>query len=172
MKHQFISKIERLDKLKLNHVIVTKPILEMFYNKDVDSSIYNQRFHITVNDSITWRGGSVVLGNSKGYITFSNKRMKEIGVILGDKVTVTLEKDTSEYGFDVPKEWQAALEQDPLAKQRFEALTMGNRRAIIYLIIQFKTVDKRIEKSLFFLENLKRSPQGKTTMRHILGKDF
>jgi hypothetical protein len=49
---------------------------------------------------------------------------------------------------------------------------MGFQRGIIYLVIQIKSSDKKIEKSIFFLENLKRTPKGDETMRHILGKDL
>ena len=172
MKLTFDSKIEHLDKLKLNYITVPKDQLEKSFDKEKDASLYNQRFTIEINKKVSWRGGSVVLGEEKAYITFSKQRMKEAEVDLGDVVAVELEKDNSEYGFDVPQEWIAAIEQDPMAKEMFEELTMGRRRSIIYLVIQYKTVEKRIERSLFFLENLKRSPRGKTTMRHILGKDL
>lgn len=51
-------------------------------------------------------------------------------------------------------------------------MSKGKRRAIIYLVIQLKSSEKRIDKSLFFIENLKRAPIGKETMRHALGKDL
>ena len=172
MKLIFKSKIEHLDKLMLNHITVTTNQLKKTFNDQKDASLYNQRFIIRINNKVSWRGGSVALSGGKAYITFSKQRMKEAEVDLGDLVTVELEKDHSEYGFDVPQEWIVAIEQDPLAKERFDELTMGRRRSIIYLVIQFKTVEKRIDKILFFLENLKRSPRGKTTMRHILGKDL
>ncbi|MFK7786457.1 MAG: hypothetical protein AB8B56_15155, partial [Crocinitomicaceae bacterium] len=63
------------------------------------------------------------------------------------------------------------LKQDPLANERFNALSKGTRRAVIYIVLQLKSSQKRIEKSIFLLENLKRSPE-KPTMRNILGKDL
>ncbi|HIP32236.1 MAG TPA: hypothetical protein EYG86_05705, partial [Crocinitomicaceae bacterium] len=74
------------------------------------------------------------------------------------------------YGFDVPEEFEELLRQDDIARERFESLSMGKRRSIIYLILQVKSSQKRIEKSIFLLENLKRAPVGKETMRHVLGK--
>lgn len=137
-----------------------------------DKLLYNQRFHVTVNGTVTWQGGTVSLGNKAAYITFSKARMKEIGVDVGDTVDVHLEKDTSEYGFTVPEEFEEVLRQDEQANKVFLALPKGTRRAIIYLVLQIKASDKRIEKSIFFLENLKKAPVGKLTMRHILGKDL
>jgi len=90
---------------------------------------------------------------------------------LGDTVTVHLEKNRSEYGFNVPEEFEEVLKQDPLANERFNTSTKGTHRAVIYLVLQIKSSQKRIEKSIFLLENLKRSPE-KPTMRNILGKDL
>ena len=98
--------------------------------------------------------------------------MKELDVHLNDTVDVELKRDFSEYGFDVPEEFTEVLRQDPEGRERFESLTMGKRRAIIYLVIQLKSSQKKIEKTIFFLENLKCAPKGKETMRHVLGKDL
>lgn len=167
----FTSKIEYLDKLRMSYISVTDEVLEQFM-EDGDKLLYNQRFDITVNDQITWQGGTVSLGNNTGYITFSKDRMKKIGVGFGDTVSVHLKKNRSEYGFDVPEEFEEVLKQDSLANERFISLNKGTRRAIIYLVIQVKSSQKRVEKSIFLLENLKRAPQEKVTMRHILGKDL
>ena len=172
MKQSFTSKIELLDKLKLRYITVPKNILEKFWTKEDSGSLFNQRFIITINDSIKWHAGSVSLGDDLAYITISKERMKKLDVDLFDKVNVTLEKDNSEYGFEVPIEFIEVLNQDSEGKQRFESLSMGKRRATIYLEIQIKSSEKRIEKSITILENLKRAPIGKETMRHILGKDL
>ncbi|MDX2360275.1 MAG: YdeI/OmpD-associated family protein [Crocinitomicaceae bacterium] len=171
MQKTFSSKIGYLPKLKLHHLTVSDDTLKIFAEEG-DKSIYNQRFIIAVSSSITWRGGTVSLGNNSAYITFSKERMKQLDVHLDDTITFTLEKDTSKYGFEVPIEFEEVLRQDPHAKQRFERIRMGLQRAVIYQIIQYKSEAKRIEKSIFFLENLKISPEGETTMRHILGKDL
>lgn len=171
MSITFTSKIEHHDKLRLSYISVTDEILQQFMEKG-DKLLYNQRFDVTINDEVTWQGGTVSLGNNTAYITFSKDRMKKAGVELGDTVSVSLEKNRSEYGFDVPEEFQEVLNQDPIANERFSKLTKGTRRAVIYIVIQLKSSQKRIEKSIFLLENLKRAPQDKVTMRHILGKDL
>jgi hypothetical protein len=112
------------------------------------------------------------LGNDTAYITVSTERLKQLKVDLLDTLNVELEQDFSEYGFDDPIEFKEVLNQDTVGKKRFDLLTLGKRRATIYLVIQVKSSDKRIEKSIAILENLKRAPQGKETMRHILGKDL
>jgi len=155
----------------MHYITLDAGILESFAD-DQTKSIYNQRFKVTINDAITWQAGSTSLGNGSAYITFSAARMKKIGVRIGDQVSVQLEKDHSEFGFEVAIELREVLEQDSLAKTRFDALTKGFQRYIIYQVGLYKSYDKRIEKSIFFLENLKRSPENETTMRHILGKEL
>ena len=156
----------------MHHITITEEVLKSFWaDKDKDS-LYNQRFYITINDSITWQGGSMPLGNKSAYIVLSKARMKKLDVHLNDEVKVELKRDFSKYGFDVPEEFTEVLNQDPEGKERFESLTMGTQRAIIYLVVQLKSSNKKIEKSIFFLENLKRAKKGEETMRNALGKDL
>ncbi len=170
MDTPFDSKIEYLEKLKLHYVSISEEILQHFHSDEDKGSVFNQRFQITVNDAISWKAGSVSLGNRTAYITLSKARMIQLGVDPGDTVSVQLKKDTSKYGMDVPEEFTELLNQDDHAKERFESLTMGLQRAVIYVVAQLKSSQKRIDKSVFLMENLKKAPVGKETMRHILGK--
>ena len=88
MQKTFDSKIDYLPKLKLHHVTVSNKILKEFAGEEA-KSIYNQRFIITINNEITWRGGTVSLGNNTAYITLSKERMKSLGAHLGDTVQIT-----------------------------------------------------------------------------------
>lgn len=171
MEAPFKSKIDYLDKLKLHYISISKEILHQYYTEDDTGSLYNQRFEITLNESISWKAGSVSLGENQAYVPVSKARMKKINVDLGDIVSIQLKKDTSKYGMDVPEEFEEFLRQDAHAKKRFESLTMGLQRAVIYVIAQVKSSEKRIDKTLFLMENLKKAPIGKETMRHILGKE-
>ncbi len=170
METQFNSKIDYLEKLKLHYISVSEEILQEHQSEEDSGSLYNQRFQITLNESVTWRAGSVSLGNKFAYITLSKARMKQLQVDVGDTVSVLLRKDTSKYGMDVPEEFEEFLRQDEYAKNRFESLTMGLQRAVIYVVAQLKSSQKRIDKTVFLMENLKKAPVGKETMRHILGK--
>lgn len=168
---KFTSKIHFNPKLRQHFFVVEKNVLEHFYS-DTDDSLYSQRFEITVNNKVNWRGGSMVLGDGASYISISKSRMKTAGAELDDVISIELKKDTSELGMDIPDEFIEVLSQDPNANERFEQLTKGTQRAVIYLVNQLKSSEKRIEKSIFLLENLKKAPKDKATMRHILGKDL
>lgn len=163
----FNSKIGHLTKLKTHYIYVTSDILNQFFEES-DEHKLKQRFHITINYEVRWQEGTTSLGNNLAHIPLSKARMKIIDVQVNDHVSVSLEKDRSDYGFDVPEQFEAVLAKDPNGEKRFLSMSKGKRKAIIYMIIQIKSSEKRIDKSLFFIENLKRAPIGKETMRHLL----
>ena len=167
---RFDSRIGYLEKLKLFYVRIPSEVLLQSKSKK-DKSTINQRFRITLNNDISWLAGSVALHDGDAYITVSKSRMRKLNVDLGSMVLVKLEKDNSEFGIDVPEEFIELLNQDKEANRRFYSLTKGKQRATIYLVTQLKSSDKRIEKSLFLLNNIKNAPEKNTTMRHILGKE-
>lgn len=164
------SEVSFLEKLKLHIISIPFEVLQTSLSKKTCS--FNERVVIKVNDEIEWQAGTMPLGDGMVYVTISKERMKKIGILLGDSVTIQLRPDNSEFGLPIPKEFTIALELDPEAQQRFDTLKKGMQRNIIYQVNQYKTEQTRIDKSLFFLENLKRSENGKTTMRNILGKDL
>lgn len=164
------SEIYYLHSLKLHYLEVSSEALSAL-NDNQEIGKFNQRVIIKVNDKIEWQAGIVALGEGKGYITLSKARMKELGVQLEDKVNFTLTKDHSEYGHEFPLELQEVFTQDPEARSRFTALSPGKQRTLIYYILQVKSSDKRIERSLLFMRNLKACPPGKETMRILFGKE-
>lgn len=165
----FESVVATVDKLRMSCVLIPDDIL-IVLNNGQEKGRYNQRVIIRINDQLEWQGGVVAFGDGYGYVTLSKARMKQLDVVVGENVRVSLSKDHSEYGHEFPIELQEIFRQDTEAKQRFEGLTPGKQRTIIYYILQNKQSDKRIEKSLFYMENLKLAPKGKETMRMIFGK--
>ncbi|MES2587785.1 MAG: YdeI/OmpD-associated family protein [Bacteroidota bacterium] len=164
------SEIFLLEKLKLNYVEVPYEILVQT-KSETDKTIYNQRFIIKVNDSEEWQAGVVSLGNKKGYITVKTAILKKNHLRLGDEVSVTLEKDDSEFGMIVSEELQEVLNQDFEGKQRFDLLPLGKKRYIIYYVNQVKSSDKRIERAVMLITNLKKTAIGKEEFRILLGKE-
>lgn len=164
------STIEYLTKLKLHYIAIPSNVL-LQLNDGEEKGKFNQRVIIEVNNSINWHGGIVALGEGKGYVAISKARMKELNVQLEDVVQIRISKDTSDYGHEIPIELSEVLNQDPEAKYRFDNMTPGKQRVIIYYVLQVKNSDKRIERSLEFANNLKRSTPGKETMRQLFGKE-
>ena len=95
---------------------------------------------------------------SKGnyFLTLGKKLREKLKVDVGDKVTIELAKDESKYGMPMPKEFAEVLRQDPDGKRLFDALSPGNQRLMLKLIVFVKDVDKRIARSLVGIEILKQ----------------
>ena len=166
----FETSIDHLSSLKLHYLVIPSTVLFKL-NGNEESGKFNQRLIVKVNDSISWQAGIVALGEGNGYIAISMARMKKLGVERYDTVHVSLTKDNSEYGQEFPAELVEVLAQDLEAEKRFKELTPGKQRTLIYYILQVKSSDKRIERSLLFMKNLKSLLPGKETMRGLFGKE-
>ena len=159
-----------LEKLKLHYIELSGDTLTLL-NGGEEKGKVNQRVIVKINQQVEWQGGVVALGEGKGYVAVSKARMKELDIHFGDEVSIEFTKDYSEFGHEFPLELNEVLKQDPEAHERFFQLTPGKQRTLIYYILLMKTSDKRIERSLQFMHNLKRCTPGKETMRQLFGKE-
>jgi hypothetical protein len=129
-----------------------------------------QRFVCTVNKDLTWKCGLVSHGAGKAYILLNKKQMQSGKFNVGQVVNVILKKDASKYGMDVPAELKEVFTQDPIGKERFDALAPGKRRYIIYYVNQVKSANLRVERAVRLIGNLKKLPEGKESFTGILAK--
>lgn len=127
------------------------------------------RLICTLNKKISFSAGLMAHGQGAGYIMLSKARMKKAGVTLNKKITIELKLDRSRYGMEMPAELKEILKQDPIGQTRFDALTPGKRRYIIFYVSSVKNTDKRIDRAFRLIENLKALPPGKEPFRKILG---
>jgi len=88
-------------------------------------------------------------------ISFGKRYQKELGVDRTSEFTLQLLENQSKYGVEMPEEFQAVLDSDPMASDGFEALTDGKKRSLIYYISRFKISQTRIDKALIISENIK-----------------
>ncbi|GAB2530167.1 YdeI/OmpD-associated family protein [Rufibacter soli] len=132
---------------------------------------FNVRLLVTVNNTLTYQGGIVALGQGRGYITLTKQRLKQLGLQLGSPVAVSLAKDQSQYGTPVPEELTELFKQDEAGKARFDQLKPGMKRYIIQHVGAVKSSQLRIDRSITLLENLKRLTPGQETFREILGME-
>jgi hypothetical protein len=92
----------------------------------------------------------------EGYFILINKDLvTKLKLAIDEKVQLTIEKDHSEFGHEVPFSFQALLEQDDEGKQYFYQLTKGKQRSLIYLVSKVKNIDSQINKGLAILDHLK-----------------
>lgn len=91
------------------------------------------------------------------FILLGKEVRSKLGLRLGQKVKIQLEKDVSKYGVPMPEELEVMLEQDVDGSRFFEALTPGKQRGLIYLVSKVKSTDSRIKKAMAIMHHLKES---------------
>jgi hypothetical protein len=89
------------------------------------------------------------------FVIVNKQNITKLKLKVGDAVTVIFKKDKTDLQFDMPEEFMEVMATDKEAKKTFDGLTDGNKRGIISLLLKIKSIDKRIEKSLFIAEKLK-----------------
>jgi hypothetical protein len=89
------------------------------------------------------------------YLILNQEIKKKLGLEMGSSIEVIIEKDRSEFGHEVPEEFQVLLDQDEEGNTYFRSLTMGKQRSLIYLVTKVKNSESRMKKSLAILHHLK-----------------
>ena len=69
----------------------------------------------------------------------------------------------------MPEELEEVLKQDPEGKARFNLLSPGKQRNIIYYTSKIKSQNLRVERAWLYINNLKKEVKGKERVPYILG---
>ncbi|AGA79183.1 YdeI/OmpD-associated family protein [Echinicola vietnamensis] len=145
---QFIGTLEKFDsRLWRYHLPVPDDIANAFINGEdrrVICEIGPVRFH-------------AALMKSKDYwfILLNTAFRDKLAIKEGEKMTVCLEKDRSEFGHEMPEELQILLDQDEEGNKHFRALTKGKQRSLVYIVTKVKNTNSRLNKALAIVEHLK-----------------
>lgn len=144
--------IEQLDKRKGGYFFLR-----------IEAGIVNQlpqkratRLLCTLDRTVTYRCGLNHLGDGDFFIILSNKRLKALVKGVGSKVNCLLQKDPSELGADMPEVLEALLAQDNELKTRFERLTDGKKKGLIYSIEKLKDIDKQVKIAVAIINGMPR----------------
>lgn len=160
----FKTHIDKLSYLKTFYLEIPATIVKKI------GGIGKVRLICEVNKALSFQCGLMSLPEGKAYISINSKRMKELGVEMGDSVNVILTEDTSEFGVDVPEELSELFKQDPEGKRRFDLLKPGMQRYILNFVNTVKSPQLRVDKAFTLISNLKNLTPGKETFKEILGK--
>jgi hypothetical protein len=106
------------------------------------------------DDSIKFHAG-VLKKKGVTYLMFSKAKQKEMGVQQGDTLHVEMTEDTSKYQAPMTEELEAVLLSDYEAYEIFESLLPGKQRNIIFSVYNIADSQKRVDKALNAMENLK-----------------
>ena len=162
---RFKSVIGSLSYLSMHYLDIPPAVLKKLTNG------LKSRWICTVNDSLSFQCGMMPLGKGGAFIMLSKKRMKELNVLLNDKVTVELSPDNSEFGMPVPEELVEVFAQDEVAFRRFSNLTPGKQRSIIHYVSGVKNSQSRIDRALKMADRLKHSSEGKEKPDDLFRKE-
>ncbi len=88
-------------------------------------------------------------------ITLGKSTLKDAKKEMGEIIEIWLEKDETEFGYEMPEELAEVMLQDPEGDKAFRNLKPGMQRSFLHYIVSAKTVDTRIKRSLQLIENLK-----------------
>ena len=115
----------------------------------VEQKLPHERVLVTVNGGLTWHAPLLPLGDGRGtYLVINVERRRQLRIAVGERVTVVLEPDDSPYGMPVPDEWRALLAEDAELRTRFEALSPGKQRRLLYTVGKPRTEATRLRKAV------------------------
>ena len=97
--------------------------------------------HVTIGE-FTYRSTIASMGG-RFMIPLSADRRAASGLAAGDDVEVDVELDTSPRVVDVPPDLAAALDADPAARARFDAMSFSHRNEHVRAVESAKTQSTR-----------------------------
>ena len=109
------------------------------------------RLLCTIN-GYTFPCGLNHLGDGDYFIIMGKEKMKHTKTNLGDTVQLTLVEDPNPLGVEEPELLQVYLDQDPWAKKKYNQLTDGKKRALIFSLQKTKNMDLHVQKIRTFLQ--------------------
>ncbi len=141
------------------HVPVPDDISTEVLNK------FNRRIMVKVNHQGPWHM-ALMKAKDYWYILINQEIRKALKLEIGDLLSISLEKDTSEFGHELPEEFQVLMDQDEEGNEYFKALTPGKKRSLVYLVTKVKNPESRMKKSLAILHHL-RLAKGKLDFKQL-----
>lgn len=137
-------------KLYRYHIPISKEDGDQFVDGD------NRRILCSINGNEPYQCALMHM-EAGYYILVKNEMRKKLGIDEGDELNVTIEKDHSEFGHEVPESFQVLLDQDDEGREYFERLTKGKQRSLIYIVKKVKNVDSQLAKGLAIMHHLRES---------------
>lgn len=126
----------------------------------------NRRIICQINELAPFSCALMPDGEGHFFINVNKERRKQLGIVVGDQVSVSIQKDTSKYGIPMPAVMAEILAQDPAADKYFHALTPGKQRSLLHLIGKPKREETRLNKAVIITEYLKTN-KGKLDFKEL-----
>lgn len=141
--------IRQLEKRKGGYFFLTisAETVNQFENKR------HSRLICKLENNLSFQCGLNHLGDGNFFIILSTKNLETVGKKLGEKIKFELTIDPNPLGVDIPEVLQSIIEQDQRLKEKFEKLTLGKQRNLIYQMNKIKNIDLQIKKSIELINN-------------------
>jgi hypothetical protein len=114
------------------------------------------RVRCRVNDRVDFQCAIRPMGGGGFYINMGTPIRQQAKVTLGQKLFVSIEKDESKYGRDMPEELHELLELDEEGNKLFQALLPSHQRGIIHYVAGARSVQVRIDRAIMMINRLKK----------------
>jgi hypothetical protein len=141
------------------HVPVPDEISSQFLNKN------NRRVLVSINHQGPWHM-ALMKAKDYWYVLINQEIRKNFRLEMGDLLSISLEKDNSEFGHELPEEFQVLMDQDQEGNAYFRALTPGKQRGLVYIVTKVKNPESRMKKSLAIMHHL-RLAKGKLDFKQL-----
>lgn len=152
-----------LEKFDSNLWAYHLPIPQAIAEKYIDGN--NRRIKCTFSDQSTIQ--TALMPSTDYWFILANADLrKKLNLSVGNEVTISIEKDHTDYGMEMPESFSVLLDQDPEGKDFFDALTPGKKRTLIYLVANVKNVDSQLRKGMAILDHLKET-NGKIDFKQL-----
>lgn len=115
------------------------------------------RVFCNINDKFEFACAIRPDGDGGFFINVNTTKMQKAKLKVGQQVFASVKKDKTTYGYKMPAELKAILDTDEEAKKYWDAVRNSHQRQMIYYIDSAKSIDKRIERSLLFVNRMKNT---------------
>ncbi len=126
----------------------------------------NTRTIAVVNNAISIHCALMSNGNGEYFIMLNKQNRSKLKINRGDILTISIRKDESKYGMEMPEEFSELLSLDEEGNTFFHALTPGKQRSLIHVVGKSNQSETRIKKALVILDYLKFT-QGKLDFNEL-----
>ncbi|MEL7147400.1 MAG: YdeI/OmpD-associated family protein [Bacteroidota bacterium] len=136
-------------KLWRHHFVVPEDVTAQLTDGE------NKRVFVKINHQLEIRSSLMPINKTESFVLINKDVKSKLRLSTGDEATLTLRKDTSTYGMEMPEELGVLLDQEPECNELFHQLTPGKQRSLIYLVNKVKNTNSRLNKALAIVHHLK-----------------
>lgn len=154
---------EKLESFDFNHWSFHVPVPDEISSQFLQNN--NRRVLVSINQQGPWHM-ALMKAKAYWYILVNQQIRNNLKLETGDLLSIEMERDESEFGHELPEEFQILMDQDEEGTSYFRSLTPGKQRSLVYLVTKVKNSESRMKKSLAIMHHL-RLAKGKLDFRQL-----